>query len=450
MLHSKKRRKLTSVQIIVLFYFASVVISTGLLSIPYFHKPGVELTFTDTLFTAVSAISVTGLTVVNTAETFNVFGVFVLAVILQIGGIGIMTLGTFLWILLGRKIGLSERQWIAIDHNRSTLSGLVSLMKSVFGMAIFIEAIGTITLGSYFLIAGYYDKWYEAFYYGFFSSVSAFTNGGFDIFGDSLLQFADDYFVLTVNMMLIISGAVGFPVLVEIKEYLAQRHLKEKFRFSLYTKLTTFTYFGLVIAGAGIFYLFERSAFLWDKTWHASFFYSMFNSITTRSGGLATMDVNELSDPTLFILSTLMFIGASPSSVGGGIRTTTFIVIVLAVAAYMRGRSEVFVFRRELHQEDIRKSFVVFFVGINLVVCGTVSLLVVERFTLVQILFEVCSAFGTSGLSMGITPELSTVSKYVLCFLMFVGRIGIIAFLFLLKKEQRLGYHYPKERVIIG
>ena len=371
----------------------SIFISTGLLSIPFFHKPGVQLTFTDALFTAVSAISVTGLTVVNTSETFNTLGTFVLAVIFQVGGVGIMTLGTFLWMLIGRKIGLAERQWIAIDQNRPTLAGLVSLMRSVLILALIIEAIGTILLGGYFLAAGYIEKWNEAFYYGFFTSVSAFTNAGFDIFGDSLYRFSDDYVVQTIIMILIVLGAVGFPVLIEFQAYLARRHLKERFRFSLYTKLTTSTFFGLTVVGAILFYLFEREAFLVGETWHASFFYSLFHSVTVRSCGLSMVDINQLSEPTLLLLSNLMFIGASPSSVGGGIRTTTFIIIILAVAAFMRGRSEVFVFRRQLHQEDVTKSFVIFFVGISLVMYGTLGLMLLEPFSFMQILFEVCSAF---------------------------------------------------------
>jgi len=450
LLLSKKKRRLSAVQIIALLYFISIVISTGLLAIPFFHKPGVHLSFTDVLFTAVSAISVTGLTVVNTAETFNVAGTFVLVLIFQIGGIGIMTMGTFLWILLGRKIGLAERQWIMIDQNRPTLSGLVSLMRSVLGLAILIEAIGTILLGSYFLVAGYSQTWYEAFYVGFFTSVSAFTNSGFDIFGDSLYRFSDDYIVQTIIMILIVLGAVGFPVLIEVQAYLAQRHLKERFRFSLYTKLTTSTFLGLMVAGACLFYIFERNGILAGQSWHASFFSSLFYSITVRSCGFSTMDISGLHDPTLLLLSVLMFIGASPSSVGGGIRTTTFIVIILAVIAFMRGRMEVFVFRRELFREDVMKAFVVFFVGISLVTYSVLGLMVLERFTFMQILFEVCSAFGTTGISMGITSELSTASKYILMFLMFVGRIGIVPFLYLLKRENRLGYRYPKEKMIIG
>lgn len=448
---TKRKRRLSSVQIIVLFYTSAVVLSTLLLWLPFLHKPGVEMSFIDALFTGVSAISVTGLSVLSTADTFNPAGVLVLSVILQFGGIGIMTLGTFLWIILGVKIGLEQRKWIAIDQNRSTLAGLVALMQNILAMALIIESIGTLILGTYFLSAGYYTTWYHAYYYGFFSSLSAFTNAGFDIFGDSLIQFADDYIVQSVNMILLVLGAVGFPVLLEVKQYLSQMHLRQRYHFSLYTKITSSTFFALVGIGAWAIYMLENQAFLADKSWHESFFYSLFNSVTTRNGGLATMDVSLLTEPTLIFMSILMFIGASPSSVGGGIRTTTFIVVSLSILAFMRGRNEVKVFKRELHPEDITKSFVVFFVAITMVISSIILLMVIESFTLMEVIFEVCSAFGTTGLSMGITPELSTAGKLIIIFLMFVGRIGIISFLFLLKKEERKAeYHYPKERIIIG
>lgn len=210
----KQERKLTSVQLIVLFYLSAVLFSALLLILPFIHKDGMNLTFIDALFTAVSAISVTGLTVVSTADTFNTAGYFVLAFILQFGGIGIMTLGTFLWLLFGKQIGLKDRQLIMIDQNRSTFSGLVLLMKRILTLIITIEIIGGIILGLHFL--NYFPTWEEAFVQGFFASVSATTNAGFDITGESLVPFAQDYFVQTVNMILLILGAVGFPVLLRL------------------------------------------------------------------------------------------------------------------------------------------------------------------------------------------------------------------------------------------
>ncbi|SEP60867.1 potassium uptake protein, TrkH family [Virgibacillus subterraneus] len=443
--------RLSTIHLIVLFYLFAVLFSTILISIPYFHQTGVGLSFIDTLFTAVSAISVTGLTVVSTAETFNAVGKVVLAIILQFGGIGIMTLGTFIWIILGKKVGLRGRQLIKIDQNRTTFSGLVKLMISIFKIILIIELFGTIVLSTYFL--SYFDTWQEALLQGFFGAVSATTNAGFDITGSSLIPFAHDYFVQFINMVLLILGAIGFPVLIEVQDLLSgnYRDINNKYHFSLFTKITSFTFFSLLLAGWLAIYVLERNAFLADKLWHEKIFYSLFQSVTTRNGGLATMDVSDFTIPTLLVICILMFIGASPSSVGGGIRTTTFAIMLLAILNHAKGKSSIKVYGREIDPDDINRSFIVITTAIMLCATAIIFLASIEPFPIIEIIFEVCSAFGTTGLSMGITSELSTIGKCVIIFMMFVGRIGIFSFLFLMRgKETRDLYHYPKEKVIIG
>ncbi|MDQ0162284.1 potassium uptake TrkH family protein [Bacillus alveayuensis] len=436
-------------QLIVTFYFLAVTVSFLLLSLPFARKPGVEWSFIDSLFTAVSAVSVTGLTTVSTADTFSVPGIFLLAFVLQFGGIGIMTLGTFIWLIFGKKIGLKERRLIMQDQNQSSLAGLVNLMRQILTIILMIELIGTVVLGTYFL--NYYPTWQEAFLQGFFASVSATTNAGFDITGDSLVPFANDYFVQIVNFILLTLGAIGFPVLIEVKNFMIYKKQQYRYRFSLYTKLTTTTFFGLLIFGTFAIMLIEIHHFFADKTWHESFFYAFFQSATTRSAGLATMDVSQFSEPTLLILCFLMFIGASPSSVGGGIRTTTFAIVLLVLLHFARGSRTVKVFRREIHQVDIMKSLVVTIVALIICFTAVIVLMITEPFGLLPILFEVCSAFGTTGLSMGITSQLSTTGKIVIMIIMFIGRIGILSFLFMLgRREVEAKIHYPKERVIIG
>ncbi|MCQ5365188.1 TrkH family potassium uptake protein [Anoxybacillus salavatliensis] len=445
---SRKLSRLSTVQLIVLFYFVAVCISTFLLWLPIFHQPGVKISFVDALFTAVSAISVTGLTVVSTAHTFNTPGIFVLAFILQFGGIGIMALGTFIWLMFGKKIGFRERQLIMTDQNRSTFAGLVKLMKEILTLIITIEIIGAVILGVYFL--RYFPSWKEAFFQGFFASVSATTNAGFDITGQSLIPFAHDYFVQTIHMILLVLGAIGFPVLIEVKEFFFHRQ-KQQYRFSLFTKLTTVTFFLLVLFGTWFILFIEWNRFFADKTWHESLFYALFQSISSRNGGLATMNVADFSEPTLLVLSVLMFIGASPSSVGGGIRTTTFAIVMLTIFFYAKGKNSIKVFQREIHHEDILKSFIVFGTALILCFLAVVFLSFSEPFTMIEIVFEVCSAFGTTGLSMGITSQLSTFGKLVITALMFIGRIGILSFLFLIRgNHPKETYHYPKERIIIG
>ncbi len=443
--------RLTPTQLIVLGYLVFTFISTLLLLLPISLKEGAKLSFIDALFTATSAISVTGLTVVNTSDTFTVFGTFVLMLVFQFGGIGIMTLGTFLWILLGRNITLSYRKLIMIDQNRHNLSGLVQLMQLVFGMALLFEACGTLILGTYFWIMGYFDTWYMAYYHGLFHTISAYTNAGFDLYGNSLGMFASDYFVQVVTIALLFLGAIGFPVLIEVREYLFGKH--EHFKFSLYTKVTASMFVILLIIGAAGIWMMEDRLYMADMSWHEKLFYSLFNSATARSGGLATMDVSEFSSPTQLLLSILMFIGASPSSVGGGIRTTTFAVVILTVITFSLGKSEVRAFRRSIKQEDMLKSFVVFSTACMLVVGSILVLGVVEdhRFSLMSIVFEVASAFGTCGLSMGITSDLTVLGKLMIMLLMFIGRIGILSLLFMFKANKRKGkYSYPKEDIIIG
>ncbi|OYD06355.1 TrkH family potassium uptake protein [Paludifilum halophilum] len=442
--------KITPVQLIVLTYLIACLVSSFLLMIPAAHRPGVELSYLDSLFTAVSAISVTGLTTVNTAETYSPFGVVMLMAMIQFGGIGFMSLGTFLWMATGRRIGIQRRRMIMIDQNRSDLAGLVRLARDILLLTLLIEMVGALLLGTYFYITE--DYGWDAFYYGAFASLSAFTNAGFDIFGNSLADFADDYFVQILHMILMTAGAIGFPVLIEAREWIRSQN-RSRFRFSLFTKITVTTFFTLMLLGLVMIWLLERQHFYADMSWHQSFFYSFFNSATTRSAGLSTMDVGEYTTPTQLALSFLMFVGASPSSVGGGIRTTTLAVIVLSLFSYARGQKHIRLFRRELIQEDVQKASVVFVTAILLVSTSLLLLLTMEgpRHTLMELIFEVSSAFGTTGLSMGITGDLTAPGKLMIILLMFIGRIGILSLLFLLRPDRPPeNFRYPREQVIIG
>ncbi|WP_270166066.1 TrkH family potassium uptake protein [Paenibacillus sp. SYP-B4298] len=444
--------RITPTQFIVLGYLLAVILSTIILRLPISWQEGARLSWMDALFTATSAVSVTGLSVVGTADTFSEFGKIALLCMFQLGGIGIMTLGVFLWLILGRNISLSYRKLIMVDQNRNNLSGLVMLLRLVFILTLIIEAAGAAVLTVYFKLAGIYDDWLTAFVHSAFHSISAFTNAGFDIYGDSLAPFRDDYLVQMVTMLLVLLGAIGFPVLIELRQYFSRRN-EQRYRFSLYTKVTGLMFLILIVCGAAGIWLLENSLYFASLTWHEKLFYSLFNSVSTRSAGFYTMDINDFSMPTQMLLSALMFIGASPSSVGGGIRTTTFAVILLTLVHYAAGRSEVRIFRRTVKQEDITKSFVVFTAATMIVISSTILLAYTEHnhLPLVSLIFEVCSAFGTSGLSMGITDQLTTGGKWVLILIMFIGRIGVLSLLFLFRTNQRKqNFHYPKEDIIIG
>lgn len=455
MLHYRKHlmrtfNKLSPFRVLLLFYFIAMIVSTFLLSLPIAYKDGVQIDFIDIAFTAVSALSVTGLTTVSIVDTFSVPGIFIIIFILQLGAVGIMAIGTFIWLFLGKKIGMKERRLIMTDQNQTTFSGIVRLVEQIVILLLAIELISFIVLGTYFL--KYFSTAKEAYLQGLFTTVSAITNGGFDLTGISLQPYAHDYFVQIIIMFLIIFGAIGFPVIIEVKNYLLRkRKQKRKFRFSLFTKVTTTTFFSLVIVGTFVIYLLDYNNFFKGKGFVEGLFYALFQSVTTRSAGLSTLDVNLLTEQNHLFMSFLMFIGASPSSAGGGIRTTTFALVVIFIITYARGGKGVRLFKREVYQEDLLKAVTVMLMAMIFVFASLLVLMSIEPYSMMQILFDVTSAFGTVGLSLGITGDLTVVSKVILMFLMFVGRVGVITFLFIFKNERTTSnYRYPKERMIIG
>ncbi|RXK18783.1 TrkH family potassium uptake protein [Macrococcus sp. DPC7161] len=446
---NKLFEKLTPQQGIVLYYLVAMFISFLLLRIPWVHKPGVEISYIDSMFVAVSGISVTGLTPVSIAETYSTFGQMLILVILNLGGIGVMAMGTLLWVILGKKIGMRERQMIMVDNNQNKMSGIVQLIFEIVRTMLVIEILGALILAFYFYKD--MDSVKMALYHGLFASVSATTNGGLDITGESMNVYADDYFVQTITMALIILGAIGFPVIIEIKTYLQNK--LPNFRFSLFAKLTMTTYALLFIVGTIVIYLFEYDHAFKNISWHKAIFYAMFQSASTRSAGLTTIDLNSFTEATRFFMSGLMFIGSSPSSVGGGIRTTTFAILILFLLNYSNGRTTIKVFNKEIDPGDIQRTFAV--IVLATIICFVALLLILKfemgRFGLLSIFFEVMSAFGTCGLSLGITGDLTMYSKLVIMALMFIGRVGLISFIIMLGGKAEIDkFRYPKEKIMIG
>lgn len=442
--------RLSPTQFVVLGYLLAILIASLLLWMPFTHKKGASLSYLDALFTATSAVTVTGLSVTDTAGTFNIAGHLILLICFQIGGIGIMALGTFLWLLLGRNIGLSYRRMIMVDQNRNNLAGLVKLIRMLLILVLILETCGAALFTAYFYFSGIQPDWRHALYHGIFHAISAYTNAGFDIFGNSLADFTHDYFVQTVTMLMVVLGAIGFPVLLELREYLWGS--QPRFRFSLFTKMTSLTFLLLTVFGAVGIWLVEKRLFFEQMNGLEKGFHALFYSVTARSGGLSTIDVAEFSPTTQLLISLLMFIGASPSSVGGGIRTTTFALVLLTLVTYATGKTEVRAFQRSIKEEDIIKSLVAFAAAV-IIVCGSIVVLYhwEQEKTLISIVFEVTSAFGTCGLSTGITAGLTVPAKIVLMALMFLGRIGTLSFLFLFRtKKKQSVYSYPHEEIMIS
>ncbi|MFS0688279.1 TrkH family potassium uptake protein [Sporosarcina sp. 179-K 8C2 HS] len=441
-------RRFTPAQVIVFYYFLAIGFSFLLLNLPGVYLPGVDVSFIDSLFTAVSAVSVTGLTPISIGDTYSVFGLCMLMLVLQLGGIGIMSIGTFFWLLVKKRIGLRERQLIMVDHNQYSLAGVVELIKHIVRIIFLIELTGGIILTLY--IMKYYDSFREALLNGMFMSVSATTNAGFDITGSSLHPYFNDYFVQTVTMILIVLGAIGFPVLIEVKSFFSKK--VPNFRFSLFTKITTVTFGLLLIWGALLIFILESFHSFKGLAWHEKIFASLFHSVSSRSAGLTTYDITQFSEATDIFISSLMFIGASPSSVGGGIRTTTFAIALLFLFNFAQGNNVINIFRREIKLIDVYRSYAVILLAAVMVMTALLILLLTEKdVPVVALLFEITSAFGTCGMSLGITSDLSVIGKLIIMVLMFIGRVGLISFLYTLGgKTNKKPFAYPKERVIIG
>ncbi|WP_239256513.1 TrkH family potassium uptake protein [Listeria ilorinensis] len=441
---------MTPVQLIISYYFVAVTISTIVLSLPFTKKPGVHVSFIDTLFTAASSVSVTGLATVDVGDTYSTAGIWVLMGIFQLGGLGVMMLSTFFYLILRRKIGLKQRQLIMTDTNQYTMSGMVRMLREILILIIGIEVIGAVILGLYFI--PFYDSVGDAMFQGLYNSVSLVTNAGVDITGVSLTPFVNDYFVQFISILLIVAGGIGFPVLIETRRFLFEKNTLMPFRFSLFVKITTVTYLALLVVGGLLIWGMEYQHLFQGKSWDEGLFNSMFLSATSRSAGLQTVDSAALTIPTQLFVSFLMFIGASPSSVGGGIRTTTFAVTILFLVSVIRGRKHIYVFGREVYQEDVRKSLAVMIFAAMLCFTAVLVLAGSEDASINEIIFEVFSAFGTCGLSLGLTPHLTSFGKVIIIVLMFIGRVGIMYSMLSLrnKNEPKNAIRLPKEKIITG
>lgn len=447
-------KNFSSIQIIVIYYLFITLISFILLNLPFFQVKNADTSFIDMVFMSISTVSVTGLTTFDISQVFNERGIILLEILFQIGGLGIMMISTFFFIVSRRKISLRQRQLIMTDMNQPRLSGTVRLIRTTLLILTWIQIIFGIIFSIHFYLQGYYPTIKEAVFYGFYQSISAVTNSGFDITGDSLMPFAKDEFFLILIMLLIFIGGIGFPVLVEVKEWFVFKKEKHElpFRFSLFSKLALSSFFILFVGGTLFIYLIEHNYLFQDMSQSQQWISSMFYSMSTRNAGLQINSLSEFQNSTLLIFSLLMFIGCSPSSVGGGVRTTTIAIIGLYLFSFIRGHDHVNIFGRRIDEDDVRKSIVVFILSLTMCFISVLILSVTEKHSLIAIIMEVASAFGTTGLSMGITADLSLIGKILIAALMFIGRIGMLytLMLFTPKEKRDLGYLYPTEKIIIG
>lgn len=444
---NKRRVFLDPPKVLVLGFAILILIGTSLLTLPIATVDGNGLSFLNALFTATSATCVTGLVVVDTGSTFTTFGQLVILSLIQIGGLGFMTFATFFFFLLGKKISLKDRLLLQESLNNLSIEGIVRLVKRVLIFTAAIEIVGAIILSirfSYDMSIG------RAIYYGFFHSISNFNNAGFDLMGEfrSLTPYVADPTVTLTVCALITIGGIGFIVMNEVYEYRDTR------RLSVHTKVVLVTSLILTAGGAILIFLFEFGN---DKTLQplsalGKVLGALFQSVTNRTAGSNTLNIPDLTHPTLFLTIFLMFVGASPGSTGGGIKTTTLATLLGTVWSQVKGKEDVVLFRRRIVIEIIFKALTVTVSGLFLVMVITMLLTITEvGKDFLMILFEATSAFATVGLSMGITPELSPIGRMLIIFTMFAGRVGPLTVAFAIAMRRKPDpYRHPKGRIMIG
>lgn len=441
-------KRLSKVQTIALGFFLIIVIGTILLMLPIASRDGHSAGFLSALFTSTSSTCVTGLVVVDTYTNWTLFGQVVILSLIQIGGLGFITIGMFFSIFLKRKIGLKERNLIQESVNTLQISGMVRLVKKIVCYTIVFEGVGAVLLMIRFIPR---FGWLKGIWYGIFHSISAFCNAGFDLMGQfepysSLTMYYDDILVNVVIMALIIIGGIGFIVWDDISKH--KWHVK---KYMLHTKIVLFVTAVLILGGAICFYLFEKNNLLIGMDTRGQVLSSLFGSVTPRTAGFNTTDTAAYTEATRMLTIILMFIGGSPGSTAGGIKTTTIMVILLYIWSNLRNKKGLNIFGRRLDEDAIKKAATVFFINLILAtVCATI-MCALETVPLSDIMMEVFSAIGTVGISTGITRDITEVSKYILIVLMYCGRIGSMSFaLSFTEKKRSNPVQLPAEKITIG
>ena len=448
-------RRLGGVQIFVLSFLVLIAIgTTGFLVLPGLYT-GEEMGFVDALFTATSAVCVTGLIVVDTATYFTPFGQAWVLALIQAGGLGILTFTTLIFAALGRRSSLSLEE--AVGGHSAILKNVESrhLVATIVAVTLALEAAGGVVL---WLLWQDEMGWTGAFWPAVFHAVSAFCNAGFSVFTDSLVGFRTEEATLLVVGVLVILGGLGFIVVEDLRARYVKRTAR---RLSVHTRLVLAATAALLLVGWLLFAVFEWRHQLADLTLTERLANAAYMSVTPRTAGFNTVDYAEVTNPSLFLTILLMLVGGSPGSTAGGFKTVTFALLVLLLFARLRGDRQVHVFSRSIPLETLNRSIGLVIGGLTVLGSSVFFLMVSEaqvggfgdRIDFVRFVFEAHSAFGTVGLSMGATPELSTAGRLMVTFLMFVGRVGpaaVVAAMFRARRQHHPRFRYGEEDVILG
>lgn len=442
-----KINKLNGIQIIILGIIAINIIGAIILTLPVSSKSGKGTNFLDALFTSASAVCVNGLVINDTGTYWSTFGQIVLIILSEVGGLGIMSFTIFIAILLGKKITLKDRLTLQSSMNTFSIQGLVKMIKYIMYVAFSVQFFGILLLSTQFVPEFGIKK---GMFYSLFHSVSAFCNVGMDLFGDfkSLTEYYSNPVIIITISILVIIGGLGFTVLIELYNY------KEIKNISVHTKMVLFISTLLIILGALLIFILEYNnpKTLGDMGIFDKILNSIFASITPRTAGFNTISTEGMTKAGKIVTITLMFIGGSPGSTAGGLKTSTFGIIIFTIISVIRGRDDTEAFGRRFSKEVVYKSFSLLIIGIMLVIAATMLLSITEYDeTFISILYEATSAIGTAGLSTGVTQRLSGIGKVVIIIMMYIGRIGPFTLAFALtNNKKKTGIRYPEGRILIG
>lgn len=447
----RKRLKITPTQLIVAGFATLIFLGAFILNLPIASRDGQQVGFINALFTATSAVCVTGLVVVDTGTHWTVFGQVIIAALIQIGGLGIMTMSTLLALLVGRRITLRERLLIQESLNQFDLEGLVRLTKNIIIATFAIELVGAI-LFSFVFIPDYGLK--KGIAFGVFHAITGFCNAGFDLIGEfrSFTPYVNNFIININTMALIIIGGLGFSVWTDVYQIFKDRSMKN---ITLHSKVVLGTTAFLILFGAAFIFAieFNNPGTLKDLPLSGKVLASFFHSVSPRTAGYNTLDMTALTTPTKFLTIILMFIGGSPGSTAGGIKTATAAILVLTVIAVVKGKDEPEVFERRLPNYLVYRAMAVAAISLSLVVFVTMMLSITESADFMTLFFETTSAFGTVGLTLNYSPNLSLIGKLIISITMFAGRVGPLTLVlaFAQRASRNKGnLKYPEDRIMVG
>jgi trk system potassium uptake protein TrkH len=445
-------RHFSPARIFVLSFAGVIVTGAILLWFPFSATKG-HLRFVDALFTSTSGVCVTGLVVIDTGKDLSTAGQVVTMFLIQIGGLGIITFSTVFFVLMGRGISFKGREIVQSTFLHTPRRDFFTILKSVLWFTFIFESLGTLLL---FLRFSKDFPFGRAFYQALYHAISAFNNCGFSLFSDSLIRYQGDMTVNLTIMGLLVIGGIGFIVQYEVFAIL--KGIQK--RLSVHTKVVLITTTILILSGAFLFYIFERNHIIKDVPVMNKILVSFFQSVTPRTCGFNTVDIGLLTNATILLLLIFMFIGASPGSTGGGVKTTSAALLVMLMWNRLKGSLDVNMFNRTIPKEIISRTISIIFASAFsvaiiwsvLLIAGGGNLPITEsRHFFVEYLFDTVSAFGTVGLSMGITPKLNDIQKYALIIMMFAGRVGPLTLAFSLSRStERRGMTYAEEGVMVG